>query len=185
MNEHCVRVYENVISDNTCSRLIQIIKDKKRKDNVYSLTESPIVICKVDKDLRGIAENIIKKFRQDVDLNIPRLFGPASVYLLEYPPFSCAPEHLDMTGHKEGRPNILTIVMHLNDDYEGGYLVLPNQGVTSKKKGSAVVFPASSFLHPPEVTIVTGEQSRYAVVFKIYGEPSEADNERPDPNFHL
>lgn len=56
-----------------------------------------------------------------------------------------------------------TIIFYLNDNYTGGELVFPNQGVTiSPKAGSVVIFP-SDHRYPHEVVPVK-EGVRYALV---------------------
>jgi hypothetical protein len=184
MSEHGVRIFKNAITKDTAEKLIKLIKDEK-ETNTYSLTESPLVNYPVDDELKKIATDIMKQYRGDLKVEVPFLFGPEGVYLLEYPPFSHAPEHLDMTGHKEGRPNVLTIILQLNDDYDGGVFMLPAQGLTVKEKYSATVFPASSFIHPHAVSMITGDRSRFVVVYKVYGMESNEDSERPDLEFIL
>lgn len=56
-----------------------------------------------------------------------------------------------------------TIIFYLNDNYQGGELVFPKQGVTiSPKAGSVVIFP-SDHRYPHEV-IPVKEGIRYAIV---------------------
>lgn len=56
--------------------------------------------------------------------------------------------HVDNYGNTHYTP-LMSAVLYLNDDVEGGELNFPNQGVTIKPKaGSAIVFPSvEPFLH--------------------------------------
>ncbi len=73
--------------------------------------------------------------------------------------------HADRYPHPSGKFEwpVLTCTINLNDDYEGGELVLLNGEITvTPKPGNAVMFPAN-FLYPHEVReVIRG--IRYAIV---------------------
>ncbi len=73
--------------------------------------------------------------------------------------------HADRYPHPSGKVEwpVLTCTINLNDDYEGGELVLLNGEITvTPKPGNAVMFPAN-FLYPHEVReVIRG--IRYAIV---------------------
>lgn len=57
----------------------------------------------------------------------------------------------------------LSLIIVLNDDYDGGIFNFPNQGIKFKvKKGEAVMFPPY-WTHPHSVTSVGEGQARYAI----------------------
>jgi hypothetical protein len=57
----------------------------------------------------------------------------------------------------------LSIIVVLNDDYDGGIFNFPNQGLKFKvKKGEAVLFPPY-WTHPHYVTSVGEGQARYTI----------------------
>jgi hypothetical protein len=57
----------------------------------------------------------------------------------------------------------LSVLLYLNDDYEGGEIVFPRQGVTIKPEpGSMVIFPSTG-THPHEALKVT-KGTKYAIV---------------------
>jgi hypothetical protein len=61
---------------------------------------------------------------------------------------------------------IYSVILMLNDDYEGGDLVFWDNEVIPKKQGNAVVFP-SNFLFPHKVTEVT-KGTRYSISSYAY-----------------
>ena len=58
--------------------------------------------------------------------------------------------HVDYRGESDLKP-LMSAVMYLNDNYEGGELLFPEQGVEIKPKaGSIVIFPSvEPFYHEP------------------------------------
>jgi hypothetical protein len=57
----------------------------------------------------------------------------------------------------------LSLIIVLNDDYDGGIFNFPNQGIKFKvKKGEAVMFPPY-WTHPHSVTSVGEGQARYTI----------------------
>lgn len=84
--------------------------------------------------------------------------------LLRYREGGFFKEHVDVTrdhpvlGHRR-----LSVVIFCNDNFEGGDLVFPRQGLTIKPEaGQMVIFP-SGFTHPHEVEPITGG-TRYSIV---------------------
>ena len=68
-------------------------------------------------------------------------------------------------GERRGIP-ILSIVGILNDDYEGGELIMFEDKKIDTKKGDILIFP-SNFLYPHEITPVT-KGVRYSYVSWIW-----------------
>ena len=64
-------------------------------------------------------------------------------------------------GKRRGVP-ILSIIGILNDDYEGGNLIMFKDRKIDTKKGDLLLFP-SNFLYPHEITPVT-KGVRYSYV---------------------
>jgi predicted 2-oxoglutarate/Fe(II)-dependent dioxygenase YbiX len=73
----------------------------------------------------------------------------------------CDHIHSLFDGERKGVP-VLTILGVLNDDYEGGDLVLWEDTYMRPKKGSVLVFP-SNFLYPHKVDTIT-KGTRYSFV---------------------
>lgn len=71
--------------------------------------------------------------------------------------------HCDQLGGNRNPLKLLSMIFYLNDDYEGGELVFPRQGIEYKPvAGDAIVFP-SGFPYPHAVKPVT-KGRRYAVI---------------------
>ena len=72
-------------------------------------------------------------------------------------------KHVDNIHHSHGQqwgyPQV-TVLLFLNDDYEGGEIIICNRKFETKA-GSAIVFP-SNFMFPHEVLKVT-EGTRYSI----------------------
>ena len=79
-------------------------------------------------------------------------------------------EHIDNIHHshgqKTGYPH-LTSLIFLNDDYEGGDLILYDGGTMKQNKGSMVFFP--SYLHHKVSPVTKG--TRYSLVMWFLGPP--------------
>lgn len=72
-------------------------------------------------------------------------------------------EHSDAHSHHVDKARVLSFVLYLNDDYEGGEVSFSRQGVVIKPKcGSLVIFPSTG-THPHEALKVT-KGTKYAVV---------------------
>ena len=65
----------------------------------------------------------------------------------------CDHIHSMFDGERKGIP-ILSIIGILNDDYEGGELIMFEDKKIDTKKGDLLIFP-SNFLYPHEITPVT------------------------------
>lgn len=82
--------------------------------------------------------------------------------LLRYQPGQQFKVHIDQLS-KRRNTRQLSVLMFLNDDYDGGALVFPRQKrVVQPRAGTVVVFP-SSFTHPHAGQMVT-KGVKYAVV---------------------
>ena len=78
----------------------------------------------------------------------------------------CDHIHSMFDGERKGIP-ILSIVGVLNDDYEGGELIMFDGDKTiSTKKGDLLIFP-SNFLYPHRITPVT-KGPRYSYVSWVW-----------------
>lgn len=88
--------------------------------------------------------------------------------MLYYPPLSHSPTHYDdelvaKDGGSIGVARPITLVIYLDDDFEAGETVFPDQGVIIKPvKGAIAVFPAS-YMYPHNTTPMIGEK-RYILL---------------------
>ncbi len=84
--------------------------------------------------------------------------------LLKYNPGGKYEIHTD---HYTNSPRHFSIIINLNDDYEGGDLIFTDQKKKRKKrlkleKGSIVIFP-SNFMYPHSIEPIT-KGTRYSIV---------------------
>lgn len=126
--------------------------------------------CEDRKLGRAIMEKVAAATRLYVAVQrMPWLAAPRNHSLVRfnrYGPGAVMQEHCDhisslFDGSNRGIP-ILTVLMQLNDDFDGGELVFFGQEVVQMKAGTAIVFP-SNFLYPHRVEPVTGG-ARYSCV---------------------
>lgn len=90
--------------------------------------------------------------------------GYSAIKFIRYNPNQTMENHCDhihslFDGEKKGIP-ILSIIGILNDDYEGGNLIMFEDKKIDTKNGDLIIFP-SNFLYPHEITPVT-EGVRYS-----------------------
>lgn len=92
----------------------------------------------------------------DRDNQIPML-DIAVLRLLRYDPGASFHSHFDA--------KILSGILYINDDYEGGQLSYPLQGVTYVPKAGDVIFHPGIFTHPHEAGVVTKGVKYVCTVF--------------------
>ena len=92
--------------------------------------------------------------------------GYSAIKFIRYSPGQTMKNHCDhihdmFDGERRGIP-ILSIIGILNDDYEGGELIMFEDKKIDTKKGDLLIFP-SNFLYPHEIMPVT-KGARYSYV---------------------
>lgn len=114
-------------------------------------------IDKVDPEIPRIIEGMVERLKAEVD----KFFGvdamPTSPALVRWLPGMLQQPHADKElhiGNDKGKPNDfpyydLAGLFYINDDYEGGELYFPNQGIQFKpKRGAAYFFPGDlNYIH--------------------------------------
>ena len=96
--------------------------------------------------------------------------GYSSLKFIRYYPDQKMKNHCDhiyslFDGKKRGIP-ILSVIGILNDDYEGGELIMLEDKKIDTNKGDLLIFP-SNFLYPHEITPVT-KGVRYSYVSWVW-----------------
>ncbi len=96
--------------------------------------------------------------------------GYTRIKFIRYCPSQTMANHCDhiqhmFDGERRGIP-VLSIIGLLNDDYEGGELIMFEDKKIDTKKGDLLIFP-SNFLYPHEVTPVT-KGVRYSYVSWVW-----------------
>ena len=146
-----------------------VIYDSSYWDNRVA---SRPLLDKKNPKISIVIEGLVKRLKKEVDefFNVDAL--PTSPAIVRWMPGYRQEPHADKelhTGPDAGKPNDfpwydLAGLFYLNDDYEGGELYFPNQGIQFKPKpGAAYFFPgAMNYVHG--VTEITSG-IRYVIPF--------------------
>jgi len=169
-----IKYYTNIVPADLCERIVN--KNFIYEPSSYSTHDSG----KIVKENRVSSEDVwirkdhqfyqelhtcynesIKHYREDFpDFNVQHL---TDFRISKYTVGGFMSEHTDNIHHSHGQkwgyPQV-TVLLFMNDDYEGGEIVIANKRFWTSK-GSAIVFP-SNFMFPHEVLQVT-EGERYSV----------------------
>ena len=113
-------------------------------------------------DIRAAFGYTIKKYSEDNSLfSVQHI---TDFRLNKYNEDGFMSEHVDNIHHSHGQqygyPQV-SVLLFLNDDYEGGDFVVAGK-VYTPAKGSAIIFP-SNFIYPHEVKTVT-KGSRWSII---------------------
>lgn len=176
-----IKTYNNVFTDVECAVIVNELsqanweshsfyyQDNERRDRVGNDPQNCFDIIG-SHDL--IVEKVWKTLHQYIltDLNFPWHSGWSGFSAPKYIKYTTGcemKEHCDhikpiFDGQRKGIP-ILTVIVALNDDYEGGELVFLEDETVSLKKGDVVIFP-SNFLFPHKVNVVK-KGTRYSIAF--------------------
>jgi len=121
---------------------------------------------KINKDiiqkLRSVILEYIKSFEFDWFIGWE---GYSEIKFIRYHPNKTMQNHCDhihslFDGKRKGIP-ILSIIGILNDDYEGGELIMFEDKKIDMKKGDLVIFP-SNFLYPHQIApVIKGVRYSY------------------------
>ena len=162
-----ITLYPNILSKEQCSLLLQKydIKNYHGNDMVYFSTPSTGQEYNIKK--LKIKDDIVEKICQRLNINHSDV---DSCHLVYYPNNSFNSLHADNCIIKD---NTITrvktwtrsVIIFLNEDFEGGELVYPYYGISiTPTIGTCVISPADeNYLHL--VNQVIGE--RYALVLRI------------------
>jgi hypothetical protein len=172
--ESNVVIIENVITDTYCKELIELINNTNLNKEEYSKTLRNNVECYEfslndyqhineykmhDINIMNICFNcvtIFKKIRPFIIIVKDCGYTLRKIYGKTY-------NHIDWIYDIEKDYRVLSIILFLNDDYDGGVLKFPIQNISYKlKKGSAILFPPY-WTHPHEVSTVKPGQYRYTI----------------------
>ena len=169
-----IKYYENVVDKKLCDDIIN--KNINYETSTYATHTSGKVVKKdrvvsedfwIKKDhtfytsLKTTYELVLKKYQTDFpNFAAHRL---TDFRISKYNTGGFMSKHIDNIHHSHvqvyGFPQ-LTILLFLNDNYEGGEFKIVDKTIITKK-GSSVVFP-SNFIYPHEVLKIT-KGIRYSI----------------------
>jgi predicted 2-oxoglutarate/Fe(II)-dependent dioxygenase YbiX len=97
------------------------------------------------KEAKGLLTRVGNEYLQHFGLPI---IDPSSMAISKYIPGKGMGPHVD-TPQEENKLALITAILYLNENYEGGELLFKNQGVNIKPSaGSIVIFPSvDPFFH--------------------------------------
>lgn len=178
--------YYDVLSSEECAKTIEQIENLdwqmhtfyQPANGGYKSYDKELSVSNQDFELKGIITeklwHVIRQYIMEDHKHVNEWFSGWNGYTL--PRFNkystdtqmkihCDHIHSMFDGNRKGVP-ILTILGALNDDYEGGELIMWNDTQLELKAGQVMMFP-SNFLYPHEVKLVT-KGTRYSYVSWVW-----------------
>ena len=170
-----IKVYEETVDDELCNSLMSAKLDYQpssfaNHEGITKNSEEKVVmddvwIRKDNKFYEPLKGCFVKAVRQ-YEFDFPRFSceHTTDFRINKYGTGGFMSEHTDNIHHSHGQrwgyPHV-TILLYLNDDYDGGEFVVAGKEI-KPNKGSAIVFPAN-FMYPHEAKIVR-EGTRWSVL---------------------
>lgn len=112
---------------------------------------------KNDPEILNVLENLFQRLKKEIELFFNVVVEPTGKAIVRWLPGQFQHPHADKELHEgpdAGKPNDfpyydIASLFYLNDDYDGGELYFPLQGIQFKpKKGSAYFFPGDkNYIH--------------------------------------
>lgn len=170
-----IKVYSNVLTKEECEHTVtqmSILPWQKHEFRDYSNTETfyntaPDVLYgfAYPLDIMDKLWNVLESYHTDININwYDSWNGYSSPKYIRYNVGTEMKQHCDhihslFDGETTGVP-VLTMIGVLNDDYEGGDLILCEDNKIKTQAGDVVVFP-SNFLYPHTINQIT-KGARYS-----------------------
>jgi len=177
-----IYIVKNVFEPGKCNEIITFIKENKVLHKYNEVIQN---INNVECTFININENITNKYLLELDEFIKNKIPDILKLIISKNFFFKKNVHdngytlREISGgtllHTDGifnnnnknyghsRPRLLSIIVNLNDDYDGGEFNFPKQDVKVKLKiGDIICFPPY-WTHPHEVSPVLSGQYRYTV----------------------
>lgn len=167
-----IKVYNRQLESNVCDSVVDELKIVNWKphtfynyttDSYYTNTSEPFSyfgsINHYDTLMKTIYNVLHRYVFEDINFKFYSGWnGYSNIKFNKYMEGCSMTEHCDhiheiFDGEKKGIP-VLTVIGLLNDDYQGGELVLLEDETYCLNKGDIIVFP-SLFLYPHKVNTVT------------------------------
>ena len=176
--DNSINIYKDVITSELCDELISLHKKEKTNTEKESYTEGTNVECynldldnyeEHGKKVYEVVEGIIDKVLLD------HIHFPDDVY---YGNFMLREHYGGTSLHTDGifddgnltQARVLSIIIALTDDYDGGLFNFPEQSYQVKlKRGEAITFPPNYF-YPHEVSPPSNGE-RYTLTLWVLIDP--------------
>ncbi len=141
-----------------CNQLWLQSTDSLDKSDIFYELKSKLY-DKLSTDIKGAYDHFSQTLYPYASRNIKGNVNAISV--LKYEKSGHLPEHIDQGISSR----VLSVLVYLNDDYEGGEITFPNigdSGVTIKPEAGSVIFFPSNFVGVHSVAEITSGK-RYAL----------------------
>jgi len=174
----CIYTIEKAFSDELCDNLIKYMITNKEKWKFRNIAYGNNIECNfLSIDQLKNDCNIAKKYDNEICNNINKILSSLrnkNKYFAGYydggydlrqvfGKSHCHTDGIELIGKDKNYVRCLSLIIVLNDDYDGGVYNFPNHNVSFKaKKGQAVLFPPY-WTHPHEVSSVSDNQFRYTI----------------------
>ena len=189
--EHYVFHKENFLDEKYCKKCInELNRNAWKKHDWYSYRSDSLNALSGNNEPENIMDDLfsnkVAKINDFIVQNLHLLIleyiesfkfdwfngwsGYSAMKFLRYYPGQTMQKHCDhihnmFDGEVKGIPT-LSVIGILNDDYEGGELIMFEDKKINTKKGDLLIFP-SNFLYPHEITPVT-KGVRYSYVSWVW-----------------
>ena len=175
--DHSINIYKDVITSELCDELIALHKKEKKYTEKEVYTQDTNVQCynlflddypEYDKKVFDVVEGIIDRVLED-HIYFPDNLDYESYAIREH--YGGTALHTDGFFDKVSKRRILSIIIALSDDYDGGVFNFPEQSYQVKlKRGEAITFPPNYF-YPHEVSPPSNGE-RYSISLWVLIDPS-------------
>lgn len=175
-------IFDDVITDEWCNDLIKIIKEEATQKDTWRPTNNvecyPLEVCDIaDKEMSKKVDNMICKIlnivceifikeygllcNHDCGYTLRKIVGPTRLHTDGLQDLE---QHLDIGARQ------MSVIIALNDDYEGGEFIFPEQNnrKIKLKRGQLIAFPPY-WTHPHKVEHLLNETCRYTINTWIHG----------------
>tara|TARA_R100000388_G_C7242516_1_gene162558 strand:+ start:564 stop:1118 length:555 start_codon:yes stop_codon:yes gene_type:complete len=174
--EDAIVVYNNIVDPIFCERCVEYIDHVCKKSLATKAGDTDYrEVSGHSLTKKTISEQIYFKkiydeifhFYSTYRIKFPRLEA-AQINQIDLLKYNTGGKYLYHTDEFHGTPRSLSVIINLNDDYEGGDLVFAYQYLNKEmkrvplKKGSICFFP-SNFLYPHMIEPIT-KGTRYSIV---------------------
>lgn len=143
-------------------------RDRRNSDSIdLKADDCPDDLLLYQLLCRSVEAPFVTAYRQFVNSHAA-VHVSSGYSLLRYQEGGFFKEHVDvMRDHPVLGHRRLSVIAFCNDDFDGGELVFPRQGITIKPEpGMMAIFP-SGFTHPHESTEIT-RGTKYSIVSWFY-----------------
>jgi hypothetical protein len=174
-----IYIIKDLVHPNKCNEIVTFIKENKTLHDYIevNVTKKNNVEC----NFIQMSEHMDNKYIASLDDYIKNKIGDILKLIVnENPMFPCTVldngytlrqihggtvRHIDgiLDNTSSNKPRLLSIIINLNDEYEGGEFHFLKQDVKIKlKKGEGICFPPY-WTHPHEVSSVSFGEYRYTI----------------------